>query len=80
MISVRKPFPVYNSGHELDISDRTAQIRHLALIGIAARSGGDTIRDMGAAYVSLFEVIARLADEVDGEIDHLNAIRKGGTA
>lgn len=60
---------IYEGGAVMTAQDRATQIRHLALIGLAGSDSVYPIKDISAAYVSLFEVIARLADEIEDSFD-----------
>lgn len=60
---------IYDCGAIMKAQDRATQIRHLALIGLAGSDSVYPIKDIKAAYVSLFEVIARLADEIEDTFD-----------
>jgi hypothetical protein len=63
------PLPIYSNGHEIDAEDKAIQLRHLALIGLAASDSRFNIKHLDTAYVSLFEVMAALADEVAQEVE-----------
>lgn len=58
---------LYTGARPFCAEDRATQIRHLSLIGIAAQGSDSFLRDLPAAYHSLFEVIHRLAGEIEGE-------------
>lgn len=59
----------YNHQNPVAIADRAEQIRHLALISLAACGSEYNVRDLPRAYVSLFEVIARLARDIEEEAE-----------
>lgn len=61
------PYTPYASANGLSLEDRATQIRHLSVIGLAATESAWNIRDTRRCFVSLFEVIARLADEIENE-------------
>ncbi len=61
--------PIYNNNRPLDAEDKVAQIRHLAVIGIAATDSNLNVAHLDDAMRSLFEVIIRLAEEVNSEIE-----------
>ena len=63
------PTPIYDTDHKVSAADKATQIRHLALIGIAASDTGNNLKDLDHAFESLFEVIAGLADEVHFELE-----------
>ncbi len=64
------PSEIYASDRPIDpIDERIAQIRHLAIIGIAAIGSNMNMKNLDDAMFSLFEVIARLASEIEDEID-----------
>lgn len=60
---------IYVSARPMSPADRASQIRHLALIGLAATGSELNLRDHAPAFVSLFEVIHRLADELEDEME-----------
>lgn len=64
---MRKPYTPYASDSGLTLEDRATQIRHLSVIGLAATESAWNIRDAKRCFVSPFEVIARLADEIEDE-------------
>ena len=71
-MSVRTPVPIYGYDHPLTAEDRAAQIRGLSIIGLASTSSAFSFCNFDVALGSLFEVIARLADEIEGELaDHV---------
>lgn len=59
---------IYAKARPYSAEDRATQIRHLALIGIAAQGSADFVRDLHSAYHSLFEVIHRLGGEIEDEL------------
>jgi len=72
---------IYECAHELDSQDRATQIRHLALLGIASSESAWKVRGLNHAYRSLFEVIARLTDEIEDDLElQAELKRKGGAA
>jgi hypothetical protein len=66
-----RPQPVYENGLYQTRDEVAGQLRHLALIGIAATESLTTVRNKGDAMISLFEIMARLADEVAEGIEDL---------
>lgn len=62
---------LYDTDVAFSIADRCAQIRHLAMIGLAANVSIYNVRGMEDARISLFEVIHRLSDELGDEIEKL---------
>lgn len=72
---------IYDHDDPLDTQDRARQIRHLAVLGIASGDSIWKVRQLKDAYRSLFEVIARLADEIEDDLDRQAELkRKGGAA
>lgn len=67
-MSVRKPVPIYGYDRPLTAEDRAAQIRGLSIIGLASTSSSYNLCHYDIALVAVFEVIARLADEIEGEL------------
>lgn len=65
---MKAPYNPYASDVTLSVEDRVTQIRHLAVIGLAATNSTWNIRRPLDCFVSLFEVIARLADEIEDVI------------
>ena len=63
------PYLPYAGAAPLSVEDRAAQIRHLSTIGLAATNSAWNITDPNSCFVSLFEVIARLANEIEEELD-----------
>jgi hypothetical protein len=63
------PALIYTNNRPLSPGDKATQIRHLALIGIAASDSVNNVKGIDSAFESLFEVIARLADEVQCELE-----------
>lgn len=51
--------------------DKANQLHQLAKIGIAATESDTTLAHPDAAFSALFEVMARLADEVRDELDRI---------
>lgn len=62
---------LYDTDDAFSIGDRCAQIRHLAMIGLAANASIYNVRNLADARISLFEVIHRLSDELEDEIEKL---------
>lgn len=60
--------PIYTNGLPIGPEGKATQIRHLALIGIAASDSVMNVKDLDCAMWSLFEVIARLAEEVEDDL------------
>lgn len=60
---------IYATSRPMEPYDRATQIRHLALIGLAATATDANLRDHAPAFCSLFEVIHRLADELEDELE-----------
>ncbi len=65
--------------------DRAAQIRHLAIIGIASCQTTMNLPYLSDARASLFEVIHRLADEIEDQLEderiaEARKSREGGAA
>lgn len=60
---------LYTHGQPLCPEDRTNQIRHLAKVGLAATSSNLGLRHMDVSLQALFEVIYRLADELEDCLD-----------
>lgn len=60
---------IYDHDQPLSAEDRATQIRHLALIGIAGSDSIWKVRRINDCYRSLFEVIARLAHEIEDDLD-----------
>jgi hypothetical protein len=63
------PSAIYTNNRQLDAEDKVDQIRHLALIGIAANDSNMNVAHLDDAMCSLFEVIIRLAQEVNSELE-----------
>lgn len=61
------PYQITDIDRPLGVCDRATQIRHLAIMGFAARESVWNAKDLNEAYLSLFEVIARLAAEIEDE-------------
>lgn len=62
------PAPIYDNGRALDTEDKAAQLRKLALIGIAATDSNMNLLHLDEAIQGLFEVMHRLAGEVEDEV------------
>jgi hypothetical protein len=60
--------PIYTNGLPIGTEGKATQIRHLALIGIAAGDSVMNVKGLDGAMCSLFEVIARLAEEVEADL------------
>ncbi|MBC9245161.1 hypothetical protein H4P12_00170 [Paracoccus sp. 11-3] len=60
---------MYDGSVSIGVDEKAAQIRHLAAIGVAASDTAYNIRNFSTCYISLFEVIARLAHEIEDEVD-----------
>jgi len=60
---------IYDHDQPLSAEDRAKQIHHLALIGIAWSDSVWNVRRINDCYRSLFEVIARLAHEIEDDLD-----------
>lgn len=67
-MSVRKPAPIYGYDRPLTAEDRASQIRGLSILGLASTDSSYNLCHYNLALVSVFEVIARLADEIEGEL------------
>lgn len=67
MTSHIPPYQVYNVPEILTTAAKATQVRHLAVIGLAARNSIWNLRDIDEACISLFEVIAQLAHEIEYE-------------
>jgi hypothetical protein len=63
------PSPIYVSGRSVSTEDKACQLRHLALIGLAASDTSLGVAHLDSAFGSLFEVMARLAEEVSYDLD-----------
>ncbi|MGX0975313.1 hypothetical protein ACSSVY_001015 [Roseovarius sp. MBR-51] len=55
--------------------DKANQLHQLAKIGIAATESGVALAHPDAAFSALFEVMARLADEVREELDQIEGAK-----
>lgn len=62
------PAPIYDKGSALETEDKAAQLRKLALIGIAATDSNMNLLHLDDAMQGLFEVMHRLAGEVEDEV------------
>lgn len=66
-----KASAIYTNDRIVDAEDKSTQLRHLALIGLAAADSNMNIKHIDCAFQSLFEVIARLAEEVTEEVAYM---------
>lgn len=66
---------IYQTDFIVGPQDKAAQIRHLARIGIAATATNANVRDLHTSLASLFEVMFRLAEEVEAELEEAEAAK-----
>jgi hypothetical protein len=78
--SVAAPAPIYAHGRNLDTQDKAAQLRKLALVGIAATDSTMNLLHLDDALQGLFEVMHRLAGEVEEEVDEMLSLGKRAAA
>lgn len=74
------PAPIHDNGRDLDAEDKAGQLRHLALIGIAATDTNMNLRNLNEAFQGLFAVMHRLADEVEEEVSEMKRLAKRAAA
>lgn len=60
---------IYASERPRDASSLVGQIRHLSLIGLAAGQTTLELRNLDAAFGTLFEVIHQLSDALEDHLD-----------
>jgi hypothetical protein len=66
-----RPSAIYTNGLPREADDKSTQIRHLALGAMAASNSNIAVAHLDVAMISVFEVVARLAEEVTEEVEHL---------
>ncbi len=71
-----EPEPIYSNGRKLGPEDKAMQLRQLALIGLAASDSNMNLLHIDDAFPALFEVMHRLASEVEEEITEMQRIAK----
>lgn len=71
-IRIAAPTPIYTHGRALGCDDRAAHFRKLATVGIAALDSNMNLAHLDDALQGLFEVMHRLAGEIEDEIDQAN--------
>ena len=74
------PAPIYAHGGVLETEDKAAQLRKLALIGIAASDTAMNRLHLDDAFQGLFEVMHRLAGEVEEEVSEMKRLAKRAAA
>lgn len=62
------PYQPYEACAPMDVCTRAVQIRHLATLGLAATQSAMNIKDPAMCFLSMFEVITRLASEIEDEV------------
>lgn len=71
------PAPIYATGSAAtETDDKAAQLRKLALIGIAATDTNMNLQNLEAAFQGLFEVMHRLAGEVEEEVEEMKSLAR----
>jgi hypothetical protein len=71
------PAPIYTNGSAAtDTESKAAQLRQMALIGIAATETAMNLKNLEAAFQGLFEVMHRLAGEVEEEVEEMKRLAK----
>jgi hypothetical protein len=69
------PVPIYANGSAAtDTESKAAQLRQLALIGIAATDTAMNLNNLEGAFQGLFEVMHRLAGEVEEEVEDMRRL------
>jgi hypothetical protein len=71
-----EPEPIYANGRKLEPEDKAGQLRQLALIGLAARDSNMNLMHIDEAFQGLFEVMHRLAGEVEEEIAEMQRVSR----
>jgi hypothetical protein len=66
--------PIYDNGGALEADDKAAQLRKLAAIGIAATGSNMRILDLNEAMQGLFEIMHRLAGEIEEELEEMKLL------
>lgn len=75
------PAPIYATGSAAaDTEDKAAQLRQLALIGIAALGTTMNLKHLDDAMLGLFEVMHRLAGEVEEEVEEMKRLARQAAA
>ncbi len=75
-MTVSSPSPIYSNGAGLDAEDKATQLRHLALIGLAAMDSNMNVLHLNEAMQGLFEVMHRLAGEVEEEVADMKLLAR----
>jgi hypothetical protein len=57
--------------------EKAGQLRHLCRIGLAATDTNAVLDHMENSFEALFEVMHRLADEIENEVDRLDRTAGG---
>lgn len=69
------PAPIYANGSAAtETEDKAAQLRKLALIGIAAADTSTNLKYLDEAIQGFFEVMHRLASEVEEEVAEMKRL------
>lgn len=72
-----KPAPIYANGSAAaETEDKAAQLRKLALIGLAAADTSMNLKYLDEAFQGLFEVMHRLAGEIEEEVDEMKRLAR----
>ncbi len=74
------PAPIYANGSALETEDKAAQLRKLALIGMAATNTNMNLLHMNEALQGFFEVMHRLAGEVEEEVEEMRRVARRAAA
>jgi hypothetical protein len=77
---IAPPSPIYTNSLPIGAEERAFQLQHLALIGLAATDSNLEVRNLDGAMGSLFEVMARLAEELAGDVEYLQHSLRAKTA
>lgn len=85
-MSARDPgASMFGTSYVTTSEDRATQIRHLAMIGLASCHAEMNLPYLNDARATLFEVIHRLADEINDQLEderiaEARKAREGGAA